>query len=128
MLKMELEYSFKSTESASFLDAARQLMETNRDFDSVFDITFCKPCFSSKIPVIKLTRAKDKRKLPKSKIPRFKKTTVAYNASHDPIGRLLGDDAQHFIKELTVTENLNLVVEVDKKIRVRKIVITATNK
>ena len=126
---MQLEYSFKSTDSASFLDAARQLMETKEDFDSVFDITFCNSLFRSKIPVYKAkTTKQSKRRLSKSKIPRLKKATVTKENDYERLGRMLGNDAKEFIKELAVTENFDLIVEVDKKIRTRKVIITATNK
>ena len=126
---MQLEYSFKSTDSASFLDAARQLMETKEDFDSVFDITFCNSFFRSKIPVYKAkTTNQSKQRLSKSKIPRLKKATVTKVNDYERLGRMLGNDAKEFIKELAVTENFDLIVEVDKKIRTRKVIITATNK
>ena len=118
-----MEYTFleRSTDSASFLSAARRLHETR---DNTFDITF-KPPFRSKIP--RPINAKKPRS--KSKIPRpVRRSTPQGKADYNEIGRLLGPEAERFLAELKTVKIKNLTAKAEKKIRTRKISISFTTK
>ena len=119
-----MEYTFleRSTDSASFLSAARRLHETR---DNTFDMTF-KPLFRSKIP--RPITAKKPRS--KSKIPRpVKKPRAKVTIQADlEIGKLLGVEAERFLAELSRAKINNLTAKAEKKIRTRKILISFTTK